>query len=740
MFSFPSLLSIGLGLAALPVLIHLINLMRHQRVKWAAMDFLLQSQKRHKKWIVLKQLLLLLTRVGAIAAVALMVAQPVVRNEWGELFGGASTHHVVLLDDSFSMSDRDTTSSAFDRAKQVVQRLAEQAGRQGSGHAFSLLRYSGAARLAVGPQQDVVQQPINADFLVELQKLLEPMQPSETAATALDALAASRRLPAKSEDENRIVYLVSDFRRNEWNEPTELRDALAALDESNTKIHLVQCVDRMHENLAITELKPLEGIRAAGVELFIELAVKNFGDAPVREVSVRLEENGHSRPGLVIDAIGAGETVRRRFRVNFPTAGEHTIAARLGADAVLTDNTRFAVVDVPDGVPVLIVDGATPARDGYFLAAALNPGGKVQTGLLPQIEQPSFLRKREELAKFDTIYLANLERLDAPEIDAIEQYVRSGGGVAFFVGELSRKEFINEQLYRDGAGLFPVPLLLPTDLLPDRLEQAPDIQATDHPIFKTLLAMRLNPLDEVLVQRYYSTPQSWRPAEDSTVQVLAELRNGAPLVVERKFGDGRVVAFLTKASPQQTSLGTWNNWARNHSYLLVLLNLQGYLGEGRRPLDQRMVGTPLTIALDPEQYGPQVSFTPPGDGSQAEILVDATRRDEQLQAALGDTAERGIYAARLATRDGESVERRFAFNVSPAEGDLHTLDGEQLAPRLGGLRYQYHRAEDLNYDPHDIAGFNLSRTILYILLGILVCEQLLAYSASYHPSRKGGAR
>ena len=66
-FLFPTLLTFGSLLIAAPLVIHLINLRRHRRVEWAAMEFLLQSQKRNKKWIVLKQLLLLLMRTAAIA-------------------------------------------------------------------------------------------------------------------------------------------------------------------------------------------------------------------------------------------------------------------------------------------------------------------------------------------------------------------------------------------------------------------------------------------------------------------------------------------------------------------------------------------------------------------------------------------------------------------------------------------------------------------------------------------------
>jgi len=41
----------GFFLALVPLLIHLINLVRRRRVKWAAMEFLLASYKKHRKWV-----------------------------------------------------------------------------------------------------------------------------------------------------------------------------------------------------------------------------------------------------------------------------------------------------------------------------------------------------------------------------------------------------------------------------------------------------------------------------------------------------------------------------------------------------------------------------------------------------------------------------------------------------------------------------------------------------------------
>ena len=117
----------GFLLALLPLLIHLINLMRRRRVQWAAMDFLMRSYKKHRRWIWLKQFLLLLTRMAAIALVVAMLAQWITQRQWLALFGSTTTHHFVLLDDSYSMAEQSGGASAFDRAKQAIGDIATQA-------------------------------------------------------------------------------------------------------------------------------------------------------------------------------------------------------------------------------------------------------------------------------------------------------------------------------------------------------------------------------------------------------------------------------------------------------------------------------------------------------------------------------------------------------------------------------------------------------------------------------------
>src|SRR6516165_9601673 len=107
LFLNPANMIIGGALISSPIIIHLINRMRFKRLRWAAMEFLLKSQKRNRRRLIIEQLLLLLLRCLLIVLVALLFSR----------FRGCETQadttkeekpnlHIVLLNDSLSMYDK----------------------------------------------------------------------------------------------------------------------------------------------------------------------------------------------------------------------------------------------------------------------------------------------------------------------------------------------------------------------------------------------------------------------------------------------------------------------------------------------------------------------------------------------------------------------------------------------------------------------------------------------------------
>src|SRR3982751_1248696 len=101
-FLHPWYMVAGGALISSPILIHLINRMRFKRLRWAAMEFLLKSQKRNRRRLIIEQMILLLLRILLVLLAAFLVARL--------LYAGTTTKgatHVMILDDTVSMSDRD---------------------------------------------------------------------------------------------------------------------------------------------------------------------------------------------------------------------------------------------------------------------------------------------------------------------------------------------------------------------------------------------------------------------------------------------------------------------------------------------------------------------------------------------------------------------------------------------------------------------------------------------------------
>src|SRR5438034_5962929 len=104
LFANPANMIIGGALISSPIIIHLINRMRFKRLRWAAMEFLLKSQKRNRRRLIIEQLLLLMLRCLLIMLTALLLSRFIgCTGAWGKGFDQKSNLHIILLDDTLSM-------------------------------------------------------------------------------------------------------------------------------------------------------------------------------------------------------------------------------------------------------------------------------------------------------------------------------------------------------------------------------------------------------------------------------------------------------------------------------------------------------------------------------------------------------------------------------------------------------------------------------------------------------------
>src|SRR6476620_1878960 len=131
LFLNPAFMVAGLALVSAPIIIHLINRMRYKRIRWAAMEFLLKSQKRNRRKLIIEQLILLLLRILLVLLAAFLVARFV----YGAGVSRGATH-IVVIDDTLSMADhageggKETT--AFETGIEQIKELAGAAAQANS--------------------------------------------------------------------------------------------------------------------------------------------------------------------------------------------------------------------------------------------------------------------------------------------------------------------------------------------------------------------------------------------------------------------------------------------------------------------------------------------------------------------------------------------------------------------------------------------------------------------------------
>ncbi|MHB0956155.1 MAG: BatA domain-containing protein [Pirellulaceae bacterium] len=762
-FLYPALTA-GFFLALLPLLIHLINMMRHRRVQWAAMEFLLQSYKKHRKWVWLRQLILLLARMAVVVLIVAMLAQLVTQKRYEGLFGDTRTHHYVLIDDSMSMSDRAGGIDAFEQALRFTRELGAEAARQELRQRFTLIRFSRAqaaheADLESGiaaTLADLNAEDVDSRFPARLEEIRLTFQPTQLSVGPEAALQILRRLISQGSNENRILYLVSDFRTKEWANPRETRELLGELEQQDVQIRLVNCVRSRHANLAITDLQPADETRASGVPLFVNVHVTNYGDQTAEKVPVKVrtllyesaaKAGEANRPAATVDEsptmeierIGPGETVSQRVQVYFPSAGKHVVEAVLPEDAVSADNRRWCVIDFPEEETVLVIDGDPGQRNAFYLQAIFQPGQRARTGVRPEVQNAAFLRdvNAESLGKYSAIYLLDVDRLDDRARTNLEAYVQAGGGVAVFVGPQVNIAYYNDQLYRGGAGPFPV-LLARDDLLgAEDVDRGPDveIEATDHPVFQELVQGQ-NPLVRTLhVERFLRAESGEASGRATAVHILARLRNRSPLAVEKTFGKGRVIAVLTTYAPY------WNDMVLGPS-VIVALRLQSYLGYARRTSDGRLVKTAIHVPINGEQFRQDVQIFLPADDPAAPIMIDRPAEKQATDARQflatitpQETLLSGIYEFWFHRVDGSIHADRYAVNVEGREGDLAQTPSQELVTNLEPVQVDVGYADQYESASIEQAGFNQSLLVMGLLLLLLIGEQLLAYLNSFHTHR-----
>lgn len=735
-FAHPGFLA-GAALVALPIAIHLLNRFRYRRVRWAAFDFLVESERKTRRRVLLEQWALLLARCLAILAIVVLLARPIADAGWiGAL--GTAHDHLIALDDSPSMGQRLGEAIVFDKVPIAVSRLVERLAQASGQQRLTLVRTSDAATA----WDEWNSQPIDPLTAAKVGDRVATLRPSDLSASPSKAIEFAHNRFEASSPEPRHFYLISDFRRRDWRAEGEVIKNLRALAQKNVSLHLVDVAPKGEANVAVSLVSTRPRVIAKGIPFVVEVSVLNHSDQEGRQASVSVSLDGKSVSTATIERVPPRRTASATIEIRIDAPGAHELVASVEPDALAADNRFFFVAEARPSRPALIVDGGPSKAEGKLLALALAPGGTELTGIDPRVIGPETLTP-ESLRGQDILFLVRVRRWDPSLEQALKKFVEAGGGVFIAPSVLPSNEAAGQPLAFAGQSLFDVRL---KRTAPRGTEENPaTLEGVGSPLVRVLQGDRRANLNVVRISRSWelddpadpiAAPSPERkpnpsgagePSNVTSRTILARSSDGAPLGLERKVSRGRAILWLTSIGPE------WINWSRDPSFVIALQELYGHLSEPADPVPPIWVGEPWIERLSAREY--RRDSSPPSSGSPRKLVAATSPTSapvaEEFAVEFLPRKVAGIQRGELTRAQGDKVVIARAFNVDPQEGDLAKVTVAELTERLRDIPFDYHQVDDLSSRTENDRG-DSTRLMLLGLVLLLLGEQWLAYRLSYH--------
>jgi len=408
---------LGLPLVLLPVIIHLLNRLRHRPKPWAAMRFLLTATRSSASHTKLRQFLILLFRVLAVGMLLLFLGRPLAGGWLGWALSPAPDAILLLLDRSASM---EMQSGGITKREQALKLLA-QAAREYEQTSHLILIDS-----ATRAPQEIAQ----ADSLTNL----SVTRPTDTAADLPALLRAAFDWLVENRAGTAEIWIASDDQRSNWRpDDPRWKSVIAQLGGLSQKVHIrlleLNYAPEANASISIRELTR-RPIGAKG-ELQVIIDIERNRDANAKVPVVMILDGQRSEA----EAACEGQLFRWRRKIDLGARREGGWGGfSLPADANLRDNTAWFVYGADTPLRATVVSAERAVARDLQLAAASHKAEPAQ------VIAPSEIANAHLDDCSLLIWQAPLP--EGAEADRLQSFADEGGVVIFFPpGQAGPRQF-----------------------------------------------------------------------------------------------------------------------------------------------------------------------------------------------------------------------------------------------------------------------------------------------------------
>ena len=773
----------------LPLIIEWLFRRRKRQIDLPTIRYLLRNKEQQK--VKREDRLLLLLRMLVLLLLVMALTRPRVPRQ---VFRRPTQRHIVVaIDGSASMQQEVGVTTAFAQARmQAAALLRDDNITEGARATIVYMAREPANYLEASEDLHMAAARIEewrpgsgtvdlARNLKWIEEAIERRQKERSEAIA-ERRSAGEPLAGDELEEMPEVYIFSDFQKTSWpSDDPDLNQTLGNISDLG-ELYLADVGTEHDFNYMVTGLEPEEDAIVAGFPISFRVTVDvnaKPGWQPSEDDRAYVEflVDGARQERRSIPPI----TERRsdiQFTHTFPEAGDYVVQVILEGDEHQADNDRLYTVQVPESLPILVLDetfdpqdAGSLAADSAFLARAIappeHPGYKQFSVFSTNVIHPFQLiyenldfavreiRPDEpgEAPTYQTegyvaVVVTGISNLRPDVVGRLQSYVENGGKVLFFLNDRVRPAHYNRMLYRDPTeaqadGDDEDDPLRGQSLLPARLVRTTNVEDTV-PLFATATGGRVPS---------FGTGMSH---PDTRLQKMCELDvhpradvllragtgptdAGQPLLVRKRVGGygGEVWLANMSASPSWTTLQ-----ARAEFPLLIQELLRGLVGQPNDVANLDVGQTFQQLVYASAQ--PLLVYLPDGRTS-VRVSPPPTPRGEEppipWEMRFSQTYDHGVY--RVEPSQHEVARTRFVVNQdAEAESDLTRHSRRDLENEL-----DFGRTWDAVWFPRgtDIASYiaglhgvtELAPGLLWILIAALAVE---SYLAARFGRRRGGVQ
>lgn len=625
----------ALSLLTIPVIIHLFNFRRYKKILFTNVRFLSELKEETTRISRLKHLLILFSRLLAMAFIVLAFAQPFIPA------GKAATEQKgnvvsIYVDNSFSM---DAVSNEGVLLEVARRKAKEIAGSYAASAKFQLLTNDFTA-----VQQRLLSKD---DFLDELARI----QFSPFSRTLNEVLLRQKEAVSGKGEEGLRSFIISDFQESTMDLAGVKPDS--AIDVSFVALPLQESPNLLIDSCWLSgPMVQLNQPAEITVKLF------NSGEKDAENVPVKLLLNGAQKAvSSVLVPAGQSASLTFSFTVNAP--GWQRLQVQIADHPITFDDTYYTSFEVRDKIDVLaLYDGAALKYPEALFGK--DAAFQLHRATLGNVDFSAF-------ASTEMILLEDLHEMSSGLAQELKKFTDAGGTLCIFPDSTVAADNFNAALQALGC-----------DRLSGVNGSADKVVSVDfqHPVFNEVFEtrqMRDGRIDYPVVSRHYDLAGS----SGVSGQTLMKLQGGGTLLEHYQAGKGSIYLFTV---PME---GGFSNLSR-HAVFAPLMYRMALLST--RPVA-------LSSVLGHAQ--PLLLNLPPLSGDETFHLVnEQTKTDvipsvKQVNGGLLISAEDQIpTAGQYELRRGNQLVAILSYNFNRKESVMKFQDEASLsaAAEKAGLK------------------------------------------------------